>query len=145
MEQASENAPKKGRKKISEEIARQEVDKWLDYKRVSEEKRADNEAAINGIVAAVANGSLIISDQGHEITHVLMFPIGTNEDVKELTYKARLSLKERNKRTKGVKPTDTGDYIAAIIAALAGDNKAVIEEMDTEDYNIVQNIALFFI
>lgn len=134
-----------GKKVISEAIARQDVDRWLDYKKIGETKREDNQAAIDGIVASVMDGEMVVSDQGHEITHLLRFPVGNQEDIKQLTYKARLSLKERNKKLKGVKLTDTGEYLVALIAALANENKAVIEELDTEDYNTAQNVALFFI
>lgn len=130
---------------VIESVARENVNKWLDYKRVGPSKREDNVSAIDSMVAAVQDGQIIISDEGHEITHKLKFPIGTNEDIKELTYKARLSIKDRNRKLKGTKATDTAEYLVALIAALANENKAIVEEMDTEDHNIAQSIALFFI
>lgn len=146
MENASEKSSETASKKlVNEATARLDVERWLDYKKVGDAKREDNSAAIDGIVAGVMDGDLVISEQGHEITHALRFPIGNSGAVKELTYKARLSIKERNKKLKGTKATDTGEYLVALIAALASDNKAVIEELDTEDHNIAQNVALFFI
>lgn len=150
METASEKATHTGgaptgKKVINEAVARKDVERWLDFKKVGASKREDNSAAIDGIVAAVMDGDMIISQEGHEITHVLRFPIGNNNAIKELNYKARLSIKERNKKLKGTKATDTADYLVALIAALASENKAVIEELDTEDHNIAQNVALFFI
>lgn len=144
MEQASEKSTYQGGT-VSETVARKDVDRWLDYKRVGDRKREDNASAIDGMVAAVQDGQLIISEEGHEIVQNLKFPIGNDGNTKELKFKARLSIKDRNRKLKGTKATDTAEYLVALIAALANTNKAVIEEMDTEDHNIAQNIALFFI
>ena len=145
MENASETTKTVGKKIINEATAQKDVERWLDYKRVGSRKREDNSAAIEGIVSAIMDGDMVVSNEGHEIKHILRFPIGNNDAVKELNYKARLSIKERNKKLKGIKATDTNEYLVALIAALADQNKAVIEELDTEDNNIAQNVALFFI
>lgn len=131
-------------KKITEELAIKEVEKWLDYKRVSDKKREESESQIETMVSAIMEGDLVVSESGNKLTHNLRFPIGNNEEIKTLSYKARLSVKDRNRSLKGIKPTDTPEYILGHISALSDQNKALISEMDTEDHNIAQSIALFF-
>jgi hypothetical protein len=48
-------------------------------------------------------------------------------------------------RTKQVKAGDANGILMAYVAALTGENTGIIGKMDTEDYNICQSIAVFFV
>lgn len=146
MDTASETkSPVRGGQTVSEKVARKDVEKWLDFKKVSEQKREENEATINALVTSVMSGALVVAEDGSHIVQKLQHPIGNEGQIKTLNYTARLTVGQRNKWLKGVKATDTADYLVAHIAALTGENKRVDEDMDTEDHSVAQNIALFFI
>lgn len=133
--------------KISREVAQAEVEKWLDYKRVNSKKRETYEDNIETLVESITNGFLTLGED-HVFQHSLKFPI-TNSDgettVSTLEYKPRIKVSEIQKYMQGIKPTDGDGRVAGLIAALTGKTKAIVKDMDTEDYTISQAIAIFFL
>lgn len=131
-------------KKVSRDVAKKEVDKWLDYKRVSDKKRETYEDNIETLTDAIAAGDLIL-DENHSLIQKLVFPIKSEQPVNELEYKARLKVSTVHTHLNGVKSTDADGRICAYVAALTSKPKDVIKGLDTEDYSIAQAIAVFFL
>jgi len=126
---------------IAIEVAQKEVEKWLDFKKVDDDKRADNAEGINALAKAVSKGYLRLNEN-HEFIQTLKFPIG---DLKELKYKPRLKMNEIHVKSTNVKAGDANGLITAYICALTDTNSGIIKEIDTEDNRVAQQIAIFFL
>ncbi len=133
--------------KVSKEVALKEVEKWLDYKRVDDKKRADSKDNVEALADAISFGYLIL-DKDFNLVHTLKFPL-LNEDgsvaVKEFKYKPRLKMGEIQNKTQNIKATDTFALITAYISALTDSNSGMVKQMDSEDYRVAQAIAIFFL
>lgn len=127
---------------LSKELAIEEVNKWLDFKKVKEKKRVAYKDAIEGLADAISEGSLILNED-FTFTQTLDFPVGADKQFKTLNYKARIDVATIQKYMNGV---STGDgRILATIAALSGQAKEVVSKMDTEDYSVASSVAIFFL
>lgn len=131
--------------KVSKEIAEQEVIKWLDFKRVKENTRESYKSAIEEITNAIEFGDLVLNDETMEFEQSLTFPVGQELTIDKLVFKPRLKIGEIQKAMRGVKSDDTQGMIMAIVSALTTKTTGVLKELDTQDYGICQNIALFFV
>jgi len=142
----TETAPAEQKEKtgvISENIARRDIDKWLDVKKIRPKKREEKKESIDKLVDAVMDGMLSVENDGSKLVQKLIHPIG---EIRELSYKSRISLAEKNRHTLGVNiAEDFGGYILAHVAALTDKPKTLVGKMDTEDNDIANSIALFFI
>lgn len=128
--------------KISKEVAIEEVNKWLDYKKIKEKKRIAFKEAIESLVEAVCDGCLVLKED-FTFTQMLEFPVGANKEFKSLDYRPRIDVSTIQKYANGA---TTGDArILATLAALSGQAKEVIAKMDTEDYSVASSIAIFFL
>lgn len=67
---------------VSEELAIETVESWLDVKKVNAKKRIENEKLIQELVGFVQDGTLVLTDKFHW-KHKLIFPIGENDQIKE--------------------------------------------------------------
>ncbi len=130
---------------ISAEQAEKEVTAWLDYKKVSKRKRETLKRSIEVLTSAIEEGDISIDDKTFEITQNLKFPLGVNGETKTLKYKPRISVDEINSRTILVKDNDARGTTFATVAALTGGNSGVISKADTEDYNLMDHITVFFV
>ncbi len=108
---------------INRETAEKEIDSWLDYKKVLSYRAEDN--------VLVQKIQFINSE--------------AEAPVKKLEYKPRLKVFEIHEQTQNEKSTDSNSIILAYVAALTGVAKGTIKKFDTEDYNICQAIAIFFL
>lgn len=127
--------------KIDREVATNEVIAWLDYKKISQKKRESKQEAIEAIVDAVCDGTLVIKDD-KSVEHTLKFAIG---DLTKVSYKPRLQMNSIHVHMQGVKSTDADGRVVAYIAALTSQAKEMIKKFDTEDFDVAQSIAIFFI
>lgn len=130
--------------KISYEIAQQEVNKWLDARRVSVSKRESQEAAISSLIEAVMYGQIVI-DENNQITQILTYPIGENDSFTKLTYKTRITQGEVSTRISALKNSDSLSVISAYVSALTTQPLSLLQKLDTTDYSLCQTIAVFFI
>jgi len=130
--------------KISYEIAQQEVNKWLDARRVSVSKRESQEAAISSLIEAVMYGNIVI-DENNQITQTLTYPIGENDSFTKLTYKTRITQGEVSTRISALKNSDSLSVISAYVSALTTQPLSLLQKLDTTDYSLCQTIAVFFI
>jgi hypothetical protein len=132
--------------KVSKEVASKEIGNWLDYKKVDEVKRKDSADNIELLVNAIESGDLSYDSKDNFLTQKLKWPIGENDAIKELKYKARLSMKDVSLRTKNVKAGDAFALIEAYICALTEQNSGIIGCLDSStDNKIAQSIASFFL
>jgi hypothetical protein len=131
-------------KKVSEELARQEVEQWLQFKRVDADKIEENKDQIESLVKAISNGHLEMGEN-YVFKQTLKFPLQNEQSVTELTYKPRVTIADIKTRTQNVKSGDMYGLIVAHIAALTSENSAVVLKLDTEDYKVASAIAIFFL
>ena len=131
-------------KVVDLETARVEVEKWLDFKRVRESKREANKETIDALVEAVSEGQLVVNED-HSLTHTLDVPTGGETALTSLTYKPRLTVQDTHSKMKGVKANDVDGRIIALVSALCGKPASLEGKLDTSDYSISQNVALFFL
>jgi hypothetical protein len=128
-------------KAVSEEVAKQEVDKWLDFRRVRRKKREENESSIKDMVEAFEEGILILDHKTHVIKQTLIFETAGK---KEFNFKPSMSVGDGQRRLKGIKSGDHQLMLSAYVAELTGEASEVIRQMNTEDYGISRTIAGFF-
>lgn len=133
--------------KVNLEIAQKEVQKWLDFKKVDEEKIEDNKDNILTLAKAVSSGSLSL-DSDHNFIHELKFPITDSDGnvvESKMKFKPRLKVGDLQTKTQNVKSNDTFALITAYISALTDLNSGIIKQMDSEDYKVAQGIVIFFL
>lgn len=132
--------------KVDEKVAKAEVDKWLEYLRIKDSKRAENADAIQSVVNAMMDGDLTLDTEKFELTYKLTFPITSGDKpIEELVFQPRLSVLKLQEKLVGVKPTDADGRVMAYVCALTGKPKQVIKMMEVRDYSLPQILAIFFI
>ena len=129
---------------LSPEVAMQEIEKWLDHKKVSASKRESNEEAINELAEEISAGNLIL-DASFNLEYSLKSPIISEEATKKLVFKPRLKIGTVYSHLQGVKPTDADGRLFAYAAALTSNPKEVIKNLDIDDWNIVKAVVVFFL
>lgn len=130
---------------IDESVAQEEVNAWLDHKRIKPRKRKANEDAIAELVDGVVYGQLTINQETFVITQHLEFPIGDEVKTSELEFKPRVRVADVNSKLKAVKAGDVDARLLAYASALTGKPVALLAKMDTIDNTLAQNIAVFFL
>lgn len=130
---------------VSREIAEAEVNAWLEKKKVFSSTKESSKDSIEVLVDAMCNGVLSLDQQTWNFTHKLLFPFGDQVKVEELKYKPRLNDKMLKPYLNGVKASDAEGRLLAYIAALTGQSRAILEELDTADKKIAMAIAIFFL
>lgn len=129
---------------IAREVAEREIAGWLDYKKVNASKREAYRDSIDVLVGAVSDGDIVVNED-FTLTHRLKFDTGGDEPVTQLVYQPRVRVGAIQKQLQGVKPTDTDGRVAAYIAAISDQPKAVVKNLDTEDYAICSAVVVFFL
>jgi hypothetical protein len=132
---------------ISQDVASKEIQRWLDAKKVSASKRTAMADSIDALVNAVQDGNLIVSDDGTELTQILNYEVGSENPLKQLKFKLRISVDELHKRMVGsqVKSTDTDGRLRAYASALTGQSYVNIGNLDSSDYSITTTVVTFFL
>lgn len=130
--------------KVTEEVATAEVDKWLDYKKISPSKRVSKKASIEQLINGIVDGDLSLSPE-MEFVQALKLPVGKDNQVKEFRYKARINIGSVQHHLRQVAADDGDGRIVCYIQGLTGQPSAIIKALDTADYDIAQSIALFFV
>lgn len=130
---------------VSRDAAVNEINKWLDYKRIRDARRDENEDNIEVLVEAMMYGDL--RKEGNQLVQKLIEPLGAaGSEVEEITYDARvkqskiMNVQTRNK----VKANDHQALMVCYVAAITGESFGLIKTMVTEDWRIAQSIVLFF-
>lgn len=128
-------------KSVSNDVARQEVEKWLSAKRISAKKREANEDSIENLVEGFEEGVLVLNHETNEITQNILFPEG---EIKQLVFKPRMSVGDLHPYLKQLKSNDVDGRVKAYISALTNQPASILNRLDLYDYGVSTNIAVFF-
>lgn len=133
---------------ISEKIATEEINKWLDHKNVSPRKRNKKETKqqIETLIDAVCDGDLTL-DEDFNLVQTLRNPVKAGEKIllETLTFKPRLLLEDVESHLMNVKSTNTIGMLSAYTAALTDENSGMLKKIDTDDNKTAQAIVMFFL
>ncbi len=132
------------KQKVTLEKAVEEIDGWLEKKKIFPSAREELKDAIEILVEAISLGYLSLNDKG-EFTQELLFPLKEEQAVTHLEYKARLNDKMLEPHLKGVKMGNGDARIIAYLACLTGQAKGIIKALDTADRKITNSIVIFFV
>jgi len=132
-------------KAIPKEKATEEINEWLDYKRIRAKKRKANEESIEDLIEAMEEGYLRFDPETKSLILELGVPLGTNEQITELKFKPRVSVGEMKPYLGKLKPGDADGRLLAYVTALTGQPTAVIDTMDSSDQPLATSIVVFFL
>ena len=129
---------------ITREISEQEVEKWLDFKKLSDRKKESLKENIDALTDLISDGVLVLRED-HCFVLKLKYPLENEINIPELVFQPRLKYGKLQQSMQGVKVTDVEGRLIGFISALTSLPKDVIKALDTEDINIAQQIVIFFI
>lgn len=129
------------KEKVNRETAVMELEKWLESKKISQNKRESLLDVESEIVDAICDGYLHLDEKTMEWKHTLKFPL---ENLKELTYAHRINVGKVEVKTRTIKPDDLQGRIRAYISVLTGEPNGIISALDTADSSIAGSIASYF-
>lgn len=142
--------------KVPQEMAMEELQKWLDYKKTkvklvksdSDDVKDDEAVKANTeIVEAIMAGDLII-DEDMNMRYKLTFPVKSEEGtsaLSELKLKPRLTAYEVQKATKGINKEEPFALFIGYIHVLSGEIKGLINKIDSTDFALLQKIVGYFL
>lgn len=132
--------------KVAREVATEEIQSWLDAKKVSEKKREEYASQIDTMVEAVCEGNLTLDSSSKDLTQSLKFPIaGEGSTINTLKFKARVKIEAIRVQLASVKTTDPIAMQLGYLAALTGTPRGILKELDTDDYSTATAILVFFL
>lgn len=127
---------------MTRELAQEEVNGYLSFKRIRPKRRIEKKDYIDSIVDGVEDGTLSIHKETKVITHRLLHPTG---GIKKFEYVPRISQSKIAARLKMSSNDESGhSAITCFIAELTGNNITVVGMLDTEDNVVASAIALLF-
>ena len=130
---------------IDRETAEQEVNAWLEAKKVFPSTIEDNKDSIEILIESIMYGILTFEKGDNSFKHQLLFPLGEDGAmVTELKYIHRVNDKILQRFMKGVAAKDADGRLNATIAALTNTARGIIEGLDTMDKKVSNAIAIFF-
>ena len=129
--------------KLTRSVATKEINGWLDAKKIKDGQRESSKDSIETLIECVMEGDLLVNADG-TLTQNLLFPIGSNGEIKALTFKNRLNDRMLEPHLKGIKGTDVFAVLSAYIAALTDTTKTVLSHLDSADSRVGKSIAVFF-
>lgn len=127
--------------------AMEEVEKWLEYKKVKPSKREEYADNIEEIAECISLGIITYDEKTNELKHNLQFPLENDKGesmLSELVYKPRIRVKETKPHMKGVKTGDSDGRVMAYLCAVTNQNRMMLENLDYSDYSISSSIVVFF-
>lgn len=129
---------------IEREVAEAEVTAWLDHKKMSASRREEKKEAIESLIKFVSNGTVVIDKETFKLTQKLIFPVGKDEQIKELVWEPFGQVGKFMIHMKNVDSADfTGNAIARACAQ-TGKAKAILCNLDSEDEIVLKIISVFF-
>lgn len=129
---------------LSADVASQEIEKWLDQKRISPAKRILYVHCVHRMVSAMCEGRLVLRED-MVLEQTLLFPVGDKQEVKKFEFKPRVTVGELADALRGVEINDSIGRACAAVAAVTGQLKGIVAKMDPEDYSLSDSIIVFFI
>jgi hypothetical protein len=132
---------------VSEHVAREEVQAWLEARKTKEAKKEELEANIEILVAAVAAGELTRNAETNELTlHLGDDPIEKKDGgkIEKLVFKPRLRVADLNIKLKKYGPQDVDNRLLAYASASTGVSEGFLGRMYSDQFEVCKVIALFF-
>jgi len=130
--------------KINRETAVEDINRWLDARRVKDRKRETFKEQIDVLVDAVMDGLLVVRKEDNHLVHTIEFPAKTEAPIKTLEYKLRITVAELHAAQAAETNVTSNTTFYAYIQALTGVVKQTLLKFDSSDYNICQAVAVFF-
>lgn len=128
--------------KVSFEKATEEVEKWLDSKRIPAKKLEGLSSMKDNLVDQVMDGNLLVNED-LTLTQILVFADGMAVD--SLSYKNRITSKDLEPHKRIVKGDTFEDNLTRVIMACTGQPVNVLRNLDTStDRALAESIAVFF-
>lgn len=129
--------------KVDFDTATQEVEKWLDAKKIPQRKRDQMKAMTDNMVDAMQEG-LLRMDDDCTLIQTLQFP--ESDQFSELKFKLRITSFDLEQPKKIVKGDGLDDNLTRILMALTNAPVNVIRKLDSSvDRPIADSIATFFL
>lgn len=131
---------------INEETAKQEIERWLDMKRVKKSTRETHKHSIKSMIEAVSDGTLVVNEDG-TLVQTLDFPLTSengNVDLDKLTFQLRLQHGVVKAANKGTNPSDVDERLMSYVFALTGVPKSKLNKLESTDMSFAMMIAGFF-
>lgn len=127
--------------KVNRETATAELEKWLDAKKISQNKRDTLMDVESEIIDAICDGYLTLDEKTMEWKHVLKFPL---DNLKELKYAFRVNAGKIEAKTRTIKADDLSGRVRAYVSVLTDEPNGIISALDTADSSIAGAIASYF-
>lgn len=129
---------------IDAEKAREEVEQWLDLRKVKPREREQKAEDIETLIEAVRYGEIAIQEDG-TLLQELTEEVPGSTPTTSLTYKKRLNVALLRQEQKGVKATDSQGLMLSYLATLTGKPKGLLEKLAYQDYKLGTTIVGLFI
>lgn len=139
---------KNDEKKVTQEVAEKDVKSWLKFKKVGAKKQEDSRDAIETMISAIVEGSLVYSESNSVFKLTLLHPIKFDDDssaIDVLTFKPRIKMADIEAKSNNVKAGNGQSLIMSYVCALTDQNSGIIRQLDTEDNRTATAIATFFL
>lgn len=130
--------------KVSKEIAEKEVTAWLESQHVTIEQSKIMLGAFNKMVAGVMNGILTIDESTREIKQRLIYPVGVEAKINDLSYRTNITTGEIELKSEQIEKFPGANNDHAWCGAMTGTELSVITRMHVKDWNYAHAIVLFF-
>lgn len=128
---------------ITKAAAQEEIDAWLDSKKVFQGKRESSKDHLEILIEAMSVGCLVLKEG--KFVQTLLAPVGKDGEIKTLQYADRINRRMVAPHLQNVKASDGDGRILAYMAALTGQPKNILDKLDSEDQRIADSIVVFFV
>lgn len=132
---------------VALEKAQEEVDNWLDAKKVKPGDRVTNQKFISTLIEAIQYGNLELDADTNTFTQKLDFPLTNSAGTETLTslkYNPRGQTGSLQSKTANLNGIGMAVYVA-YASSLTGELVATLNRLDTEDFKVLQAIITFFL
>ena len=120
---------------------------WLyNFRKVKPSMIASDQSYLDEIeiiAEKVLDKTIEIQENGELKIH-LAFPLGKDEQIKNLVFKSRIKAGEVAKAYLKVKPGDGTGHKNALIAVASGNLKEIIDELDTADQALLSKLMNYY-
>lgn len=140
---------------IDRETAKQELNRWFDYRNVSEDNREELDENSNSdfmyerVLNVVMKGMLQFISETGELKYTLDSPLKKLESgevlLNEIIFKPRYKRRELDQHLRGIKPNDIDMRTRAYMSAITGVTKDTLGELFNNDYDIVEAVYILFL
>ena len=113
---------------VSKDVAQQDVERWLSFKKLTDQRREEKKENIDNLINAICDGNISVDDDCNLIQK-LMSPFGDEMKITELKYKPRLTPFALKFHLQGVKATDIYSRVLYYLFDLTSVYKLIIEKL----------------